>query len=58
MACDADTIVFCSCDLISLVIQAVGGASASEAAENHKDASQVCALLMIRAHIMTAISGW
>ncbi|KAI0093552.1 RTA1-domain-containing protein [Irpex rosettiformis] len=31
------TIIFCSCDIIALVIQAVGGASASSAADNGKD---------------------
>ncbi|KZT38831.1 RTA1-domain-containing protein [Sistotremastrum suecicum HHB10207 ss-3] len=34
------TIIFCSADVIALVVQAVGGASASFAAENNKDASK------------------
>lgn len=36
-----DTIVFCSCDMISLIVQAVGGASASIAAQNNKNADTV-----------------
>lgn len=34
------TIIFCSCDIIALVVQAVGGASASTAAEQHRNADQ------------------
>ncbi len=32
-----DTAVFCSADIVALIVQAVGGASASEAVENDKD---------------------
>ncbi|KDQ63571.1 hypothetical protein JAAARDRAFT_29591 [Jaapia argillacea MUCL 33604] len=32
-------IVFCSCDLIALIVQAIGGASASEAARQFKNAA-------------------
>lgn len=31
------TIIFCAADLVALIIQAVGGASASEAVENNRD---------------------
>ncbi|TFK57102.1 RTA1 like protein [Heliocybe sulcata] len=34
------TLVFCSCDIIALVVQAVGGASASQAAEQHRNANK------------------
>jgi len=34
------TIIFCTCDIIALIVQAVGGASASQAAEQHRNASK------------------
>jgi hypothetical protein len=36
-----DTIIFSSCDLVSLVIQAVGGATASTAVSNNDDPEDV-----------------
>jgi hypothetical protein len=36
--CLIDLIIFISLDLISLIIQSIGGASASQAAEQNKDA--------------------
>jgi len=39
-----DTIIFCSCDIVSLVVQAVGGATASTAVSNNDDPADVSSL--------------
>ena len=40
-----DTIIFCSCDVLSLVVQAVGGATASFAVQNGGNPTKVSSLL-------------
>ncbi|KZT30560.1 RTA1 like protein [Neolentinus lepideus HHB14362 ss-1] len=34
------TLVFCSCDVIALIVQAIGGGAASEAANQHRNANK------------------